>query len=468
MLAAAVRHNYNKQAEQLKIHTMEEPKYDIYKLTVEREKEIWQNAIFIFDSSALLDFYFLPEKTRKKIFENLFAVELKDRLWIPSHVKYENNKNREKIIKKPLAENYKPLKDENLKSVKSSIKEIETRLTDLKNKTKKDDKHPYLPQDEIDAFIAKIEVFKKESESFEDSIINRIRQVEEEINLLPANDDVLRAIDSLFKVGRYYDFTEILEITKEGKHRYEYSIPPGYEDLKDKEKKGTQIFGDLIIWKQILEHAKEIHRPIILICNDLKEDWCHLEKNSNEKRIERPREELIKEIYDSAQIDFWMYDQPQFLYKSNEYYNANIEKQNIDNLTQFLTLRTKPHNELVFDCNKCGKRHHYKKEELELDFDCIGSDERNMGPENEYQAEEYFECECGNDIKVTFGVWEYPSGIHNYDEVEVERAELISCFDFTIDFWGEPDSDICEKCGNQFMDYQNTGICDECEKEYLK
>lgn len=320
---------------------MQAPKINIYKLSEDREKQIWSEAIFVFDSSALLDFYFLPLLARKNIFENLFSVKLKDRLWIPSHVKFECTKNREKIIKKPITENYKPLKDENLKIIKSSLKDIEGKVGDLKNKTKKDDKHPSLPQEEIDAFTKTIAAFKKETDAFEDAIIKRISAVEEEINKLPENDDVLTAIRSLFKVGRYYSFQEVLEITKEGTHRFEYSIPPGYEDLKDKAKKGTQIFGDLIIWKQILEFATETKLPIIFICNDLKEDWCYLDKSSTEKRIESPREELIKEIYDAAEVDFWMYNQAQFLYKSNLYYEAKIEKKEYRRLVPFYNHKQK-------------------------------------------------------------------------------------------------------------------------------
>lgn len=445
---------------------MAEPKYDIYRLTYEREKKMWQDAIFIFDSSALLDFYFLPPETRSKIFE-LFATKLKNRLWIPSQVKYEYYKNREKIIRKPISEKYKPLKDENLNAIKKYIKEIENKLSDLKNKTKKEDKHPHISQEEIDAFLVKTEAFKKESAVFEDSIVKKISQVEKEINQLPSNDDVLKAVTDLFKVGRYYDFREIIEITKEGKHRYEYLVPPGYEDLKDKDKKGTQIFGDLIIWKQIIEFATEIKKPIVLICNDLKEDWCHLEENITEKRIERPREELIKEIYDSSEVDFWMYNQPQFLYKSNEYFNAEIEKQNIDNLTELLAIKAKPENALVFVCKRCGRRHIYKREDLEMYFECIGSEERNMGPENEYQATEYVECDkCGNEINITFSVWEYPVGIHNYDEIEMDGATLISCFPFSVDFFDEPEPDICEKCGTKFIDERHIGICNKCDKEY--
>ena len=165
---------------------MEEPKYNIYKLDIEREKKLWEDSIIIFDSSALLDFYFLPSITRNKVFE-LFRNKLQKRLWLPSHVKFEYNKNREKIIKKPITENYKPLKDINLKGLKKSIKDIENNLNGLKNKTKKDDKHPHLSQEEIDKYLLTVDSFKTESESFEESIIKKIKAVEEEIKQLPSS-----------------------------------------------------------------------------------------------------------------------------------------------------------------------------------------------------------------------------------------------------------------------------------------
>lgn len=444
---------------------MEAPAHDLYRLTDERETKMWNEAIFIFDSSALLDFYFLPYETRSEVFE-LFSTTLKERLWIPSHVQFEYNKNREKVIKKPIIENYKPLKEKNLNAVKNSIKEIGIKIEDLKNRTKKDDKHPFVPQDELNSFSEKIELFNKEYDDFEKSFLKRLNDAEEEINKLPSNDDVSKAISDLFTVGRYYTFTEVLEITKEGKHRYEYLIPPGYEDLKDKEKKGTQIFGDLIIWKQVLEFAKETQKPIIFICDDLKEDWCYLD-GSTERRIGSPREELIKEIYDTARVDFWMYNQPQFLYKANEYFKADIDKQKIDNLTKQLSKKASPDEELVFDCNKCNHRNHINKKDLYLDFECVDTDERNMGPENTYEATEYLSCEeCDNEVNITFSVWEYPIGIHNYDEIEVDGATLVSCFSFSVDFFGEPEVERCQLCGDEFNDDRHIGVCDKCDEDY--
>ncbi|WP_394420307.1 hypothetical protein [Tenacibaculum mesophilum] len=58
--------------------------FEIYELSEDKEKEMWQNSTIIFDSSALLDFYFLPKKTREKIFTDLFSDKLNDRLWSPA------------------------------------------------------------------------------------------------------------------------------------------------------------------------------------------------------------------------------------------------------------------------------------------------------------------------------------------------------------------------------------------------
>lgn len=449
---------------------MTELKNELYKLSDEREIKLWNEAVFVFDSSALLDFYFLPLQSRKKTFDELFSKKMKDRLWIPSHVSFEYNKNREKIIKKPIYENYEPLKKDNLKSIQTSIKQIENKLKDLKQRTLKDDKHPHLSQSEIDTFTNKVSEFKSEASVFETSVIDLIDKAKDEINNLPDNDDVKKALEEHFETGRYYSFDEIIDITKEGKYRYEIKIPPGYQDQKDK--LGTQIFGDLIIWKQILEHAKSIKKPIIFICNDLKEDWCYADTSTTEKRIESPREELIKEIYDYAGVEFWMYNQPQFLYLSNKYFEAEIAVENINILSQIINTNTqlkkkkKDRDSLILECERCRKKHIYLDTDIEFEFDLVGFENRKMGIEKEYQSTMYFDCDCGNEMCITFSMWEYPKGALNADDIDVDDARLISCFDFSEDAFNNLIYDKCEKCGDHFDDTENIGICSECEKKY--
>lgn len=425
-----------------------------YLIDAEKEKRLWANAIFVFDSSALLDFYFLPKNTRQKIYNEIFS-KLPQRLWIPFHVEFEFLKNREGVIPKPVKEKYEPLKEKIYDIRKSLSKEIQKRIDEISRETIKDDKHPYIEQTEIEKIKATIDTFEKEIKSFEENILKQIKSAEVEILDVKTNDDILKAIEDHFKVGREFSFDEILTITNEGKHRYEFKIPPGYGDLQLKEKKGTQIFGDLIIWKQILEFSKEKKLPIIFITNDIKkdEDWYYLDKTKTEDRILCPREELIKEIKDHSNVEFWMYNLPQFLYHANEYLAATFPAQTIQNITQFLNAKDVKGDYLRFKCDSCGKIHSYHKSNFNLDFECVDGSERSMGEENHYEAIEIFNCECGNQIKATFGVWEYPVGIHNYDDLTLEGAELLEKFYFTIDFFAddyEPDYTTCEECsGNR-------------------
>lgn len=425
-----------------------------YQIDEEKEKRLWDYAIFVFDSSALLDFYFLPKKTRTKIYEEIFS-NLADRLWIPFHVEYEFLKNREKIIPKPVKEKYEPLKNKILEIRKSLSKEIQKRVDEISRETIKDDKHPHIEQIEIEKIKIEIEKFDKELKSFEENILKRITTAEKEILDVNLNDDILKALEDSFSVGREFTYDEIICITEEGKHRYEFKIPPGYGDLQQKEKKGTQIFGDLIIWKQILEFSKEKKSPIIFITNDIKkdEDWCYLDKSATEDRILAPREELIKEIKDHSKVEFWMYNLPHFLNKGNKYLEAKFSAQTIQNITQFLNTKDIKGDYLRFKCDSCGKIHIYHKSDFDLDFDCIESSERSMGNENHYEAIEIFDCECGNQITANFEVWEYPIGAHNYDSLTLKGGEILESFFFTIDFFKddyEPNYTTCYECsGNR-------------------
>ena len=433
-----------------------------YSLTEEREKNLWNDAIFVFDSSALLDIYFVPKTARAKIYTDVFE-RLSKRLWISSHIQYEYMKNRESCIDKPISEKYTPLKEkiqginiEALVSVKKT--ELSNKIDEISRESKKEDKHPYIEQTEInkfkeniDAAISQIELsidkVSEQIEYFKQNVLKQIKDAEDEVTSVKDSDDVFEAFNKFFEIGREYSYDEILEITKEGKHRYDFKIPPGYGD--EKEKKGIQIFGDLIIWKQILEYSKKVKKPIIFITNDIKkkdEDWCYLETGTKD-RIFAPREELIKEIKDFSGVDFWMYSLSQFLYNANKYLKSDIKEDVIQNVSEFLNTKDKKEECLKFKCDKCKKIRKYRKSYFNLDFECVDSFERNMGPENHYVAEEYLECKCGNEIHITFEVWEYPIGAHNYDSIEIYGAKLIESFYFTVNFYNEFDDDnfSCEE-----------------------
>lgn len=407
-----------------------------YRMTAEKEAKLWKEAIVVLDSSVLLDLYLLPKVARNKVYDEIFK-NLKDRLWLPFHVQFEYLKNREKSIKNPIGENYDKLKTK-VGKIGGVIKsDIVKRLEEISRETKKDDKHPHLEQKKIEAFKKDADAFLIKHKGFEEEILKEIKSVEDEILSIEKADDVLEALEKHFKIGREFTFDEIIEITKEGKHRYEYKIPPGYGDYYKEEKKGTQIFGDLIIWKEILEFSKKSQKSIILITNDITkdEDWCYLDKKSGESRIYAPREELIKEIKDHSNVDFWMYNLPQFLYQANENLESSFEDETIQTIAQFVNTKPEKGDYLKFSCNRCKRIHRYPEEDFDLDFTCVGGSERSMGTENQHQAEEVFSCQCGNEILATFEVWEYPVGAHNNDSVELDNAKLLESFYFTVDFF---------------------------------
>lgn len=134
-------------------------------------------------------------------------------------------------------------------------------------------------------------------------------------------DDVLKSLTKYFKTGQEYSYSSLTEIIKEGEFRYKHSIPPGYKDRD--EKIGFQIYGDLILWKQILDYAKFSSKPVILVIDDGKEDWWHL---TNKREMERPREELILEMKEVAKVDFWMYSSIAFFEKANEILDTKIKE----------------------------------------------------------------------------------------------------------------------------------------------
>lgn len=123
------------------------------------------------------------------------------------------------------------------------------------------------------------------------------------------------------QIGAPFSIPKKIEIYREGETRYNHLIPPGYEDRdKDKDDKTkTKKFGDLIVWKEVLQKAQENDRPFIFITDDEKEDWWQLNIQNSHlgKKVELvgPRPELVSEFDEVARIGeggFLMLTLPEF------------------------------------------------------------------------------------------------------------------------------------------------------------
>ena len=81
--------------------------------------------------------------------------------------------------------------------------------------------------------------------------------------------------------------------------------------------------------------------------------------------------------------------------------------------------------ELTFclKCDKCNKENECYCSGLEWKGDV--QKERSMGPETLHYASWEETCVCSNEMKIEFECWEYPVGVAEHTDFEIEGAELL-------------------------------------------
>lgn len=399
--------------------------FNIYQMTEERQKELWSDCVFVFDTSALLALYLYPEEARQQIYTEIFE-RIKGRLWIPHHVLFEYLKNKDAKIREPISRSYQPLNDEYVKPVMDSFNKSLNRIDALKNNIKNANTHPHIVSEELEKYEKRLKEFIHATAEFGRIFNEQTEQKINEILRLEQHDTVFENIQKYFKVGNEYSYAEILKITLEGKHRYEFKIPPGYEDLKDKI--GTQIFGDLIIWKQMLEYAKENKKNIVFICNDVKEDWWHLasDRKGEKKKGNGPRKELIKEMKDYSGSVFWMYNQARFLDVANTLIKSNVLSRYIEQMSRLIVSGALDKT-LVYICDHCSQQHSIDTAALQLKFESVKPEpSTHQKTENKYLASDTFHCRnCKHSITAIFEVWEHPMGVISHQHTSLKGAALV-------------------------------------------
>lgn len=291
--------------------------------------ELWRECIFVFDTNILLNLYRYSDETTNEFTSILLS--LKDRVWIPHRVADEYLCNRLKVISE---------QREEYDSAISEISKLESRLENSRQ-------HPFISQAEM----------KGAKETFKNltSELNKNKSVHE--NRL-TNDDIKDKIAEIFdnRVGEAPSTENLISIIKEGEKRYSEKIPPGYSDAKkattdDTIKSQTRPYGDLIVWKQILEKSKSEGKPIIFVTDDGKEDWWLRFKG---KTI-GPRPELIEEFESFSGKSFHMYHPEQFLFQANENLKKKTSTEIIDEIVEN-RLKETPHKNQEFDAIKLAHR----------------------------------------------------------------------------------------------------------------
>jgi len=195
-------------------------------------------------------------------------------------------------------------------------KELSGKIKTLKEKLSTQNRHPYCDKnlftDIINtekALLDSLTQLNLKIKEMNETLTNLAKERENEITKSLETDLILKAINDYFIVGEEFTFDELMGIAKEGSFRYSQKIPPGYED--EKEKIGLQVYGDLVLWKQLLNYAFINEKSVIFVNNEKKQDWLD---NRNENK---PRYELLKEFNGIANKRFWMLNLSVFLHKTN-------------------------------------------------------------------------------------------------------------------------------------------------------
>lgn len=284
---------------------------EYYKLPDENINKIWDDSLIVFDTNVLLNLY---RYNKDSCNDFIKAIEFyKERLWIPYQVGLEFHKRREEIIRKNAAA-YKQLGEK-----------LSEQLTKVVDALKSDgcfSRHPYINMDDIKKKVTKCacsitKSLEKQSESHPDYY---------------KNDSILDSITELFEghVGNDFSEEELKELYNEGKRRYENQIPPGYCDEKNKKNNGNRsLYGDLIVWKQIIRHCSEQKRDVIFVTDDHKQDWWDKVDGKH-----TPRKELIKEFISNTKQNILIYDSSRFLEYANKNKDLKIRHKTIKEVSK--------------------------------------------------------------------------------------------------------------------------------------
>ena len=258
-------------------------------------KKIWQDGIIVFDTNVLLNLYRYSKATRETLVD--LIKKFKDKIWLPHQAALEYNENRYEVI------------SDQEKAYKEFIKKVVQIQKDLQSTSKP----PFLSElvhKELNR------VFDKVNSEVEESITKYCDYLKE--------DPIYTELSILFenRIIKPFDSNKLEEIYKEGEERYKKKVPPGYEDEKSKE--GNRKYGDLVLWKQVLEKAKELSKPVLLITDERKTDWWWKIKDG---RNMGPRHELVAEMHENAQVDFHMYSSERFLSYGQRFLKEQINEQ---------------------------------------------------------------------------------------------------------------------------------------------
>ncbi|MGJ8597572.1 PIN-like domain-containing protein [Sulfitobacter sp.] len=282
-------------------------------------KKIWDEPIFAFDANILLHLYRYSPDTRSELIELIDKIS--QHLWLPEQAAYEYLKNRPTVISEQIG---------NLEIARKEVCDSKSKLTDqLKNKNTRS--YPYYS-----------EAAKDKYEDGTRALLDELDKSLLEISGLYNDDPTKEKIADWFegRTGQSFTATEFDQHCEDGEVRYLEKTPPGYADAEDKRKKDTLAekrsrYGDWLIWRQLMDHAKAEKRDVIFVTDDAKEDWWQKKGEKGDGEIITPRPELIEEFYRETGQHVLVYSFLKFLKHGRTHLNFEVSTEAEDETKTF-------------------------------------------------------------------------------------------------------------------------------------
>lgn len=237
---------------------------DHYPALFPDEDDLWDKAIFAFDTNVLLDLYRVSDALRDKWF-TVFK-KLADRLWLPHQVGFEFFTHR----------------SEHLRARQEEWAALEKKLATMSQDLK----------------ALRTEAASFDFEKTISPIVKAIGDATQALKTMGAqrdktatkDDPVFAGLAEMFqgKIGEAPTQEEMETWQAEADRRFRLRLPPGFMD--GAKTNGNQ-FGDFVIWSQMVQFATKKSRSIIFISGDSqKGDWM------TKKEPKRPLPALMQEM----------------------------------------------------------------------------------------------------------------------------------------------------------------------------
>ncbi|UGS24991.1 PIN domain-containing protein [Microbacterium resistens] len=260
----------------------------------EELEKIWDEGVIVLDTNAMLNILRYSAATRDELLDLLN--KKKEQVWIPYQVGLEFHRNR-RGMPGQLTKAFDDVKV----ALDSSVGRIDAALNELR-------RHARQEADELGA------AFDEHAKKLKKKLRRIGKKHADAVTSEQVQAATFNKISELYedRVGPRYDDDRLKEIFREGEARYIKQVPPGYRDAATK--KDDSKYGDLVLWRQILDHAEIVKRPLLFVTDDGKDDWW--QKHGSQKI--GPRPELVEEYFDASGYRAHFYTSRSFLHFAKE------------------------------------------------------------------------------------------------------------------------------------------------------